>query len=67
MIVINLRSGKNILIHCGAGIGRTGTVAICILLELGIGDDEAKNIVKRAGSHPEVHNKEDLITWYSSS
>ncbi len=64
-IVGNLRLGKNILIHCGAGIGRTGTVAICVLLEIGVRDIEAKQIVKIAGAHPEVPDQEDLITWYS--
>lgn len=67
MVVVDIQSGKNISIHCGAGIGRTGTVAICVLLELGIGDAEAKQIVKIAGSHPEVPDQEDLIAWYSST
>jgi protein-tyrosine phosphatase len=67
MIAGDLRSGKNVLIHCGAGNGRTGTVSVCILLELGIGDVEAKYIVMRAGSHPEVPEQEDLVAWYSSA
>jgi len=30
-----LRSGGAVAIHCGAGIGRTGTFAIGVLLALG--------------------------------
>ncbi|MEM8975872.1 MAG: tyrosine-protein phosphatase [Pseudomonadota bacterium] len=36
-----LRAGANVAIHCRAGIGRTGTLASCILKGLGLPSDEA--------------------------
>ena len=61
-----LRTGKICLVHCAGGIGRTGTVATCLLLELGVQFDEAKYKVEHAGSYPEVAEQEDFIAWYSN-
>jgi len=36
-----LKAGKNIVIHCYAGIGRTGITAAAILIKLGMHVDEA--------------------------
>jgi hypothetical protein len=35
-LAAGLHSGERVLIHGGAGIGRTGTLAICVLLALGM-------------------------------
>jgi hypothetical protein len=48
-----LRQGESVLVHCGAGIGRTGTAAICLLVELGMPLAEAIEVIDRAGSRPE--------------
>lgn len=48
-----LRQGDSVLIHCGAGIGRTGTFAIAVLMALGLPNEEAQHRVKAAGSEPE--------------
>jgi len=37
-----LKAGDNILVHCNAGLGRSGTIAAKLLIELGI---EAKDAV----------------------
>ena len=34
-VVDSLRAGTNVLAHCGAGIGRTGTLAASVLVVLG--------------------------------
>jgi protein-tyrosine phosphatase len=41
-----LRAGESVLVHCAAGIGRTGLVAACSLVALGARVDEAVAIVR---------------------
>jgi hypothetical protein len=36
------------------GIGRTGTVASCVFIELGLETADALRVVERGGSNPEV-------------
>jgi protein-tyrosine phosphatase len=61
-----LREGKVVLIHCWMGIGRTGTVATCVLLEIGLEPAAALHLVRKAGSGGEVSAQKNLIAWYSS-
>jgi hypothetical protein len=37
-----LQAGKTILLHCAAGIGRTGTVAVAVLMRQGMTADHAR-------------------------
>ena len=48
-----LQQGDSVLVHCGAGIGRTGMFAIAVLMALGLPHEEAEHRVKVAGSEPE--------------
>ena len=41
MILNDVRSGKDILIHCMGGLGRTGTAAGCALVRFGIAPEIA--------------------------
>jgi ADP-ribosyl-[dinitrogen reductase] hydrolase len=43
-----LCAGETIGLHCGAGLGRTGTVAALILIERGFTPSEAIAAVRRA-------------------
>jgi ADP-ribosyl-[dinitrogen reductase] hydrolase len=43
-----LRAGKKVLIHCKGGLGRTGTVAARLLVELGDSPDDAIRKVREA-------------------
>ncbi|MDY7102483.1 MAG: hypothetical protein S0880_14980 [Actinomycetota bacterium] len=43
----HLDGGRGLIVHCGAGIGRAGTVATCLLLHLGSGLDDALGAVAR--------------------
>lgn len=40
-------AGQAVYVHCRAGIGRTGTVAGCLLVEHGFSGDEALELVQR--------------------
>jgi protein-tyrosine phosphatase len=58
-----LKSGENLLIHCGAGIGRTGTLAASVLISLGKNLNESLDAVRNAGSNPETEEQMDLVRW----
>lgn len=58
-----LKVGGRVLIHCGAGIGRTGTLATCVLLALGEPKAKAEQAVSAAGSHPETDDQRELVAW----
>src|SRR6218665_2275217 len=45
--------GDQVLLHCAAGIGRTGRVAACVLKNLGLSADQALREVRGAGSNPQ--------------
>jgi len=63
-IASSLKKGERILIHCGAGVGRTGMVAICVLLRLGLNKDGAVRLVDHAGSGPENAGQKEFIQWF---
>lgn len=42
-----LRAGSNVLVHCKGGLGRAGTVAARLLVELGMAPDAAISEVRR--------------------
>lgn len=62
----HLLAGRTLLIHCGAGIGRTGTVAVCVLMALGMARREALAAVQSAGAGPESWSQEGLVTWVAA-
>ena len=47
-LVMALREGRRIFLHCKGGLGRTGTIAACLLREAGIGAAEAITQVRLA-------------------
>jgi len=58
-----LAEGEHLLIHCAAGIGRAGTIATCLLIELGMHHDEALAHVAahRPMAGPEVGAQRELV------
>jgi hypothetical protein len=68
-IVARLDRGESILMHCGAGIGRAGTLAACVLMTMGVGADDALRIVAdhRPMAGPEAGAQRDLIDHLAAS
>lgn len=60
-IAESLRHGDTVLVHCGAGIGRTGMFAIAVLMALGLPIDDARRAVAAAGSNPERRTQEEAL------
>ena len=60
-----IRAGERILIHCAMGIGRTGTLATCVAIALGMSEKEARARVLAAGGHPETPAQDELIHWFA--
>ena len=58
-----LAAGEGLIVHCGAGIGRAGTVAVALLLRLGVPLDEALAHVgaSRPSAGPQTAIQDDLL------
>jgi predicted protein tyrosine phosphatase len=63
-IAQHLRDGQAVLLHCAAGMGRTGTAAACVLKALGCDADEALRRVAEAGSNPQNARQSGLVGWF---
>lgn len=64
-----LASGKNVVLHCRQGIGRTGLVAACLLLTKGIDAESAVRRLSAARGIPVPENVEQRrwIDHYADS
>ncbi len=40
-IMTTLQAGQRVFLHCSGGLGRTGTIAACLLIESGLSAEEA--------------------------
>ena len=58
-----VQSGDSLLMHCGAGIGRAGTMAAALLITLGLGEQEALDVVAqhRPMAGPEAGPQRELL------
>jgi protein-tyrosine phosphatase len=63
-IADTLLSGKSVLLHCAAGMGRTGTAAACVLKALGLPAPEALQRIRDAGSNPHNAEQSGLVDWF---
>jgi hypothetical protein len=58
-----LASGHNLLMHCGAGVGRAGTVAAALLITAGMPIADALAVVAghRPSAGPQTVEQQDLL------
>ena len=63
-----LRTGDQLLVHCGAGIGRAGTMATLLLVRLGLGEDAALVHVAahRPMAGPEAGTQRELVALFAA-
>ncbi|MFD1510516.1 tyrosine-protein phosphatase [Lacimonas salitolerans] len=59
-ICAGLHEGRRMIVHCAAGIGRTGLLAQQILMALGLEPSQAHLDVREAGSGPENAAQKDF-------
>lgn len=63
-IADSLRTGETVMLHCAAGLGRTGSTAACVLKALGLPASEALQRVRAAGSNPQNAAQSGLVDWF---
>lgn len=59
-----LERGQSVMLHCAAGLGRTGSTAACVLKSLGLPTEEALQRVRDAGSNPQNAQQSGLVEWF---
>jgi protein-tyrosine phosphatase len=64
VIADGVRTGQVVLLHCAAGMGRTGTAAACLLKALGLDASESLQRVRDAGSNPQNAEQSGLVDWF---
>ena len=63
-IAAALRRGDAVLMHCAAGMGRTGTAAACVLKALGLSAPDALQRIRDAGSNPQNALQSGMVEWF---
>ena len=67
-IVGTVQNGGNVLVHCRGGLGRSGTVAAVMLIELGMAAENAVAIVRAARPGAiETSEQESYVRQYAAS
>lgn len=62
-LCVYLRQGERLIVHCAAGVGRTGLVARHLLMALGVDPQSAQTLVKSAGSSPETPQQNEFCNY----
>ena len=68
-VVDLLQAGAGVIVHCGAGIGRAGTLATGVLIALGYDVDQALAVVAehRPLAGPEAGSQSELVVALADS
>lgn len=56
--------GKNVLVHCRFGIGRTGTLVTAYLMRRGLGLKSAAKVLKQTRANPSTYHQHRLLKKY---
>jgi protein-tyrosine phosphatase/Fe-S-cluster containining protein len=56
--------GKNVLVHCRFGIGRTGTLVTAYLMRRGLGLKSAAKVLKQTRANPSTYHQHKLLKKY---
>lgn len=67
IIVNHLLNGKNVLVHCYQGLGRSGLICACCLVRLGLTDLKSIELVRkfRRGAIITNQQKESVIYYHN--
>ena len=62
-----LTKGEGLIVHCGAGIGRAGTTATALLMDLGVSLRDALHAVRaaRPAAGPQTGEQDALLEAYA--
>lgn len=63
-LAARVQAGYGVMLHCAAGMGRTGSAAACVLKRLGLPAEQALQRVRDAGSNPQNADQSGLVHWF---
>jgi protein-tyrosine phosphatase len=68
-LTVRLAGGAGLLVHCGAGMGRAGTIGACVLVSMGLDQDTALAAIAaaRPSAGPEAGVQLELVEAVSTS
>ena len=59
----HLEAGESILLHCSAGMHRTGMMAYALLRGRGLSRDEALDLIERLRPHARTAMRAEYLAW----
>lgn len=63
VVIERLRAGEKVLIHCQAGLNRSGTVAAAVLIKLGMNPSDALDLLRKSRGTDQVVCNPTFAAW----